>query len=194
MRWLALLVVSACGFAPAPVTIGMHGDDGMPGSEPPTTPCYGTGLGVRVCPAVAPTQPYDVLATTHIVTDLGSPDCIALTGPTANAYCVVAGTTIDVNGFLDARGTRPLILLSMSTLDVLGTIDVASHRSSSPQPTGPGADDAGCGGTQASQSTAAGFGGTLGSKGGNGGTDMVHDGWADPATGATTLHGGCVGG
>src|SRR2546428_11695732 len=114
MRWLVLLVVSACGFAPAPVMSGTPGDDGMPGSEPATTPCYGNGLGVRVCPAVAPSQPYDVLSTTHVLTDVSSPDCIALTGPTANAYCVVAGTTIDISGFLYAHGSRPLILLSMS--------------------------------------------------------------------------------
>src|SRR5690242_1296849 len=194
MRWVALLVVSACGFAPAGKTDGHVGSDGTIGTEQSLPVCYGTGLGVQVCPATPPASALMLIGTKTYDTDMGSQDCATLIGPTMNDYCVVAGKSITINGFVYAHGTRPLLLLSLTTLDVFGTIDVASHNSSSPQLVGAGGDDGRCGGQQAIHSTGAGFGGTLGTKGGNGGTTMADDGWAEAVQTITTLHGGCGGG
>ena len=199
MRWLALVVISACGFAPH--ATGDGGETGgemiggeNPGSEPPPPGCHGTGLGVVVCFAQPPQSTLQVLGTRAVDTTPGSLDCQALIGPTMNDYCVLAGTSVSIGGFLYAHGPRPLVIVSLSTLDVGGTIDVASHRSASPQLVGPGGDDASCGGTETTMDTGAGFGGSLGSQGGDGGSTTPPDGAAGPMIAATTLHGGCRGG
>jgi len=212
MRWLGLLVVSTCGFALvacgfAPATSGdahvnpgegggneMVGSEPLPvGSEPAALGCYGNGLGVVVCLATPPTTDLTVSILRIVNTTEGSFDCVALTGSTMHDYCVLAGTSVNISGFLVASGSRPLVILSLSTLDVTGTIDVASHRNASPQFIGPGGDGS-CNGVAASQTAAGGFGGSFGSRGGDGGSTAPPDGQAGPVIVATTLRGGCPGG
>jgi hypothetical protein len=200
MRWLALVaVIPACGFAPhaagdGGATGGERMGGEMMGGEPAPPGCHGTGLGVVVCLAQPPLVGLQVLGTRAVDTTLGSQDCEALTGPTMDDYCVLAGTSVSITGFLYAQGPRPLVIVSLSTLDVGGSIDVASHRSASPQLVGAGGDDPTCGGTQTTQDTGAGFGGSLGSQGGDGGSSAPPDGVAGPVIVATALHGGCRGG
>ena len=204
MRWLAAIaLVTACGFRPTTAVPddGRATDGSGPAdtSDGQVTPhdgatCYGTGLGVHVCLVTPPTSPFDVSGVTTIDTAAGSTDCAATIGVNTTSYCVVAGTSITIDGFLSASGSRALLLLSLSTLDVSGTIDVASHKNGSPQSVGAGGNSTTCGGTAASQSGSGGFGGSFGSKGGNGGSTAPPDGKSGAVIVPTTLRGGCAGG
>ncbi len=195
---LVLALIPACGFHPAaPGDGGVRdtadrdatGGEPLPGSEPLPAGCYGTAY-ITVCPKVMPTSPLHI-GNRHVHTDATSPDCLALDPDVP--VCVLAGSDVQVSNFLSAEGPRPLVVLSLSTLDVNGTIDVASHRDLSPQATGAAADVDACGGTPAVTSTGGGFGGSFGSQGGNGGTTGP-SGLAGPAITPTTLRGGCAGG
>jgi len=199
MRAVAALVLcAACGFHPSPaVGDGRNPDgespnpEGLPPPEKLAPGCYGTGF-VTVCPTVTPSTPLHI-GTAHI--DTNSPaDCVALDPP--QPVCVIAGSDVKIQNFLSAEGDRPLVVLSLSTLDVTGTIDVASHRSGSPQTFGPGAITATCPDVGALADTGAGAGGSFGGKGGDGGDDgsNLHGGAAANAIVPTTLRGGCPGG
>jgi hypothetical protein len=118
----------------------------------------------------------------------------------ATRYCVVAATSITLASTrtLRAHGSKPLVLLAISTFDLQGTIDVSSNAGSPP---GAGAAvAASCPNTTAAAGNSGGFGGSFGGKGGNGGPIA---GTADGATGTaapalaafpTDLRGGCPGG
>ena len=138
-----------------------------------------------------PGSAINITTKTTIDTDVGSSDCVALS-PANNAVCVIDGTSVSITSFLIGVGSRPLVVLSRSTFDLMGTIDVASHASPAQQ--GAGSDPAGCAGTAATGAPGGGFGGTFTTKGGNGGVTAPPGGVAQAAFTTTTLRGGCPGG
>jgi hypothetical protein len=180
---------------------GPAGADGADGAAPGDTSgqlCLGTGSFNYCVPA--PTMPFAVSANTTLDTAT-DPRCNLVGGSGRPVACVIAGTMITLQaGTLFATGPNPLVLLSASTLDLSGTIDIGSHRDG--QALGAGADPSLCatgsaGGSNANGG-AGGAGGSLGSHGGNGGSG--HDqtaGGTSPqqlAGPSTVLRGGCPGG
>jgi hypothetical protein len=211
-RLISLAVLLAgCGFTPGAASDATPRDgqlvddgriDGTPSDgtvdaaidAPAGTHCYGGGL-VQACLALPPSTPLSLVG--QFDTDL-SPLCALQLGGNAGADCVVAGTAVTVNSQFVAFGTRPLVVVSTSTIKVLagGTIDAASHRI--PFRLGPGADAASCtAGTAptAGGSGGGGYGGTFGSKGGDGNANDGGTAGLAAAVGAapTTLRGGCPG-
>jgi hypothetical protein len=105
-------------------------------------------------------------------------------------FCVIAGTTVTIGGTVDVHGGRPLVIVGTESIDITGTLDVASHTGDNAK-TGPSATA--CNAPIAAQSHGGGAGGSLGTPGGAGGGDMP--GQAGPLEVLTTkLHGGCKGG
>ncbi len=197
MRTLWLTLVAACGFAPgAASSDGGHPDspaidaavDAMIDAPPMGANCFGHGFTV-VCPKIVPTTAYSISATTMVDTSVGSSDCLELM-PANDTVCVVGGTKVTISSFLKAHGSRPLVVLSLSTLDVISEIDVNSAKDSP----GAGATGAGCTGTAPTLAGGGGYGGSFGGKGGNGGATVPPGGAAGDAFVPTALRGGCPGG
>lgn len=157
-------------------------------STPDGAVCYGNSL-VHACFAAAPTGTKTVNAAINTAT---SNMCATLVGPNANAWCVIAGSSVSVTGTVQVTGNRPLVLLSTGTLDVGGTLDIASHRGGS---LGPDADAAGCNAGTAPTLQSGGAGGSLGGVGGAG--TAAGNGAVGGVAGAkltpTALRGGCPG-
>jgi hypothetical protein len=86
------------------------------------------------------------------------------------------------------HGARPLVILSLTTLDIGSTLDVASHNSQR----GPGSDPADCTNTAPTGTGGGGAGGTFGGKGGGG--PNLADGVPQSVIVPTALRGGCPGG
>src|SRR4051794_27088901 len=121
--WMALVaLLPACGFG------GNSSSDGGHDAPPDGQQCFGTF--VRVCFASAAAIPMTPkqLGDTDIDTD-ASPECNQ-DNDQALHYCVVvgAGLTLMTGKKVTAHGGKPLILLSTTTMDVLGDVDVSSHR------------------------------------------------------------------
>lgn len=185
----------------SPVTMTCEDTPGDPTVDAPADPdastadgCYGAGM-VTVCPDDPITGQDQVLinATTTLDTST-SMQCEAYhlpSGAADNSFCVVAAKTITINGRLDVRGTRPLVLLGTNAIDIDGILDVASHRTGT---AGPGSNHAACV-VAAATSRQGGPGGSFGTGGGDGGGS----GLAGPAIAApeaampSTLRGGCAG-
>lgn len=153
--------------------------------------CYGAPTGyVQPCFA-APLTGQRMIAG-DIDTDTGSADCNAMVSNTT--HCVIAAGTLAIGAGTTVRvtGDRPLVLVA-ETLDIQGTLDVASKR----QPERIGANShpaGGCGTPTAAQASGGGAGGTLGGEGGNGGTgDGGGGGVAALPVAITALRGGCNG-
>ena len=190
---LAVALLAACRFSPGDSSgdAGVRNDgprDGSPDAFVRPANCYGTGYTV-VCPAVLPNTPYNVTTTTTILTDVGSSAC-ALLSPPNDAVCVVAGTTVSISSFLSARGQRPLVVLSLATLDIPGELDVDSAMGMP----GAGSTGVGCVGTAPTQVGGGGYGGSFGGRGGDGGSTAPPAGVAGAAFVPTSLRGGCPGG
>jgi hypothetical protein len=192
-----------CGFKPSATgdAASTSGGDGMISDTSTITGgdaqlCYGSGL-VRVCLTQLPTTTYHVTANTDLNTDTAA-NCAPLSDANAGLLCVVAGTAIQIDATqkLTAHGTKPLVLVSTSTIQIDGTIDAASHRTGT---TGPGANPATCPTTVPPNQCGGGGGGGFGSVGGAGGN--VNTGNCSGATGGsaggtvtpTALTGGCKG-
>jgi len=195
---LLTTLCAACGFQPGGASsaddAGLHDSAGRDGAidavRDATLPanCFGTGFTV-VCPAVLPTTPLNITVTTSILTDTGSSAC-ALLSPPNDAVCVIAGSTVNISSFLSAKGQRPLVVLSLGTLDVPGEIDVNSLKNAP----GAGYTGVGCTGTAPTVTGGGGYGGSFGSNGGNGGATVPPGGIAGDAFVPTALRGGCPGG
>ena len=205
---IAFSMVAACGFSPNPAS-SSGGDGGQPltdgqsmtlgsdaalgsdagsGSMNPT--CYGTYISV--CPKVAPTAVLSVSANAKSYdTGTNSADCIELE-PANEAICVIAGTSVTFGNTVGAHGARPLVVLSLDTLDVSATLDVGSHGSVAfsvlDHQQGPDSDPSDCTGTGPTADGGGGYGGSFGSVGGTG------NGTPGPIITPTTLRGGCLGG
>ncbi len=150
-------------------------------------PCFGSRL-VQVCPTVTPTGALD-LDDGQIDTD-NSPLCASFASPNGTTGCLVAANAITENGgvVVTAIGSRPLILLAVTTITVTGSavIDVASHvggsvGAGSLSSCTPGALPSGVGG---------GYGASFGGRGGGGGAS---GGTSPPVPAITSLTGGCAG-
>ena len=208
LRWLSLAFVLGCSFEH-----GVHavvdgstttGDSSQTTGDTMTPPpdaenCSSVpGVGVTVCLSAPPTGNTTVPSSTTIDTDVtgtGALQCKALLAGSSNV-CVIAASKITINASrtLSAHGARPLVLLA-STIQIDGTIDVASHVDGD---TGPGANLAGCsaGSDPANNAGGGGQGGSFGTAGGDGGSvgDQSNTrGIAGNAFTPASLRGGCAG-
>jgi hypothetical protein len=156
---------------------------------------------VMACLAQMPATPRMIMSPTAIDTD--KPDDCAPDAVGSPAYCIIAGSSITIASgqTLSAHGSRPLVLMSSTTITVIGTIDVAGHVSGTPQTAGPGVPPAPgaasnpCAPATATTAHGGGAGGSFGSIGGGGGADDGNNPGgvpADPMVPAT-LRGGCAG-
>jgi hypothetical protein len=165
--------------------------------------CYGVGL-VRVCLAVQPRGPVTlpgVLATLDTTLSANCDQVVAQQG--GPQLCVIAGTTVTVNGSLIAIGARPLV-----TVNGTAKIDASSVTGAGSRQ-GAGGNAAECSrsdkGKNDSGGAGGGAGGSFGTAGGKGGTGDLDSSdppgntavGGDPGaaqTAPTVLHGGCIGG
>jgi len=154
--------------------------------------CFGTSI-VQVCLASAPTQPLTISNLTTIDT-MTSPMCVATVSGGTN-YCVVAATSIMINGTLRATGAKPLVLVASDSITVSQLIDVGSHRST-PEFVGAGADPTTCAAGTPAGTRGGGAGGSFTGKGGNGGGGSGGGPGGQAVNGTTPiteLRGGCRG-
>jgi hypothetical protein len=190
------LCMAGCGFSvngSAPPGDGNNLDDGkiidgsVPNDDVPPVDaqvdapvdapmfCYGAGMGA-VCLSAQPSQPLVLGNTTF---DTSGSSCTQVVTKNNVALCVLAGTTVSLpNGTFSAIGTRPLVVVSTSTMVISGTIDVSSPRGGS---VGAGVASAQCGSPGIGETDAGGAGGgaggSFGGLGGNGGNgDTNNDG------------------
>ncbi len=198
MRLVVLSIVASCSYAPKPGQLEAPDGETIPDGPMTDAQLCFTGF-TQVCLEAAPGDPLLVTSDDTIATD--GPRCAATTMGTAAEVCVVAATRIEIAAgiTLRATGPRPLLLLATTgTIQILGTLDVASHIGGT---TGAGfdPDPVKCPrGTAPTDSTSGGggYGGTFGGAGGNGGRS-VNRGLAGVAvttlTVPTTLRAGCGG-
>ncbi|HTR52087.1 MAG TPA: hypothetical protein VMJ10_15345 [Kofleriaceae bacterium] len=149
--------------------------------------CYGTGL-VRACPS--PGWP-DMVSLSGSIGTTTSPLCVPAQLPNA---CVIVANHIVIPAAvtLSGRGTRPLVLVGVQSIDVVGTIDVGSHHNLGS--VGAGGNSASCEAAVPPAGIAGGAGGSFAGKGGTGGQGNGANGGIAPAGVALTeLRGGCPG-
>lgn len=195
MRACLLAVVTACSYTPpsdqAPTDA--PGQDG-PTDTPPTVRCFGTFK--RVCLANPPTDAFTLGgADNAVMTELPG-SCTATTSDSTVANsCVIAGSSVTIDGSLTAAGGLPLVIVATDgELIVEDLLDVSSlrggeRRGAGANPTG------GCNGAIAATEAAGGAGGSFGGKGGTGGRGITGN---EPAAATALgfpdqLRGGCPG-
>src|SRR5262245_52541968 len=199
-RMVVLVVIAACGYPPLPGLT--DAGDVLPDAQQ----CFGSYI--RICfvsASAVPTTPRP-FGDIDINTDDTSGAQCNQQNDQARDYCIVAGAGFMLMSGkrLTARGTKPLVLLSTTTMDILGDIDVSSHHAG-PQQKGPGANPAAPGTCSfATTPTAAtlasgGYGGSFGTKGGDGSNASPVSGVVGLAGSTapmfpTALQGGCKGG
>ena len=208
LRWIWLPLVLGCSFEHG--TVGDNADGGTStgdGSQQQRDDamtvlpqdCWAVpGVGVDVCLNGGLSGTVEVTSTTSIDTDssgTGPQQCKALRAGSSDV-CVIAGTSISIAATrtLSASGERPLVLIA-TTIQIDGTIDVASHVNGQ---RGPAANLAGCNAGTAPESDegGGGQGGSLGTRGGDGGNAAWRNGsrgTAGAVLAAQTLRGGCPG-
>ncbi len=191
---VASLAATACFTKPARIdSDGGAGDDG-----PISELCFGKDM-FTACLAELPDANL-VLPGGAINTD--EDQCT--TGTTAGVVidpnnggpklCVFAGKSVNVTGIELARGDLPLVIIATQdalTIASTGGIDVSSRRGQVP---GAGANFAGCQPGTAAAARDGGYGGSLGTSGGNGGAGAGAGATAPAATASTLIRGGCPGG
>jgi hypothetical protein len=158
------------------------------GGDGPGVNCIGGGL-LQVCPDPPPSSEFAVVGPQQLDTAT-DPACVTMKSGSVEVCAIVRGS-IDIAAAATLRviGPRPLVLASMSTISVLGAIDVASVLG---KPPGGGADPQGCQLIAPPGAGAGGAGGSFGGSGGNGGTGGS---MAPPrVTTLTEIRGGCAGG
>lgn len=149
---------------------GNGGDGDAPGRA-----CFGTVTeicfpdGPPTTTVTFPASPATFEINTGDGTGAGASPLCDRTNESASKYCVIAGPglTLPAGRGLRGVGSRPLVLLSTSTITVEATagVDVASGGGDR----GAGANPAGCANTTAAtDSNSGGFGGSFGGKGGMG--------------------------
>jgi hypothetical protein len=158
-------------------------------------------LNVSACPVAALPDSQMISTTTSIDTDSGMSippglTCAALM-PGSAAVCAIAAKTITLTAgtILSAHGRKPLMLLG-HTIDIEGTIDVASHVNGQQ---GAGSDVFVCGVLKPAVGNGGGQGGTfVDSSGGNGGavegSPLEIGGPSASSFGIKEFRGGCPGG
>jgi len=201
---LGLIIVAAsCAFPRLPKIPDSEAGDMSPGgpdaavdgSDPAGSDapvCVGSSPG-SVCLAHTPGAPLRP-AGPFVIDTSTSPMCAEVTSGGDN--CVVAATTIELTSSLTAMGGRPLVLLALDSITVLGAIDVSSHPGI-PARIGAGADASECMFAAMPQHLAGGAGGSFAGAGGRGAisnADSSVGGTAGPmVSGVSQLRGGCPG-
>jgi hypothetical protein len=181
--------------------------DAGPDAPPDARVCFGTAP-FALCFATPPAGAIDVSMPTTFDTVNGIVNGTQLncatprSGDEGNNYCVIAANTITINAPLRATGTKPLVLLAVTSIDVVNTIDVGSHRLGAMDSIGAGADPTGSGRCNAGNPPSA-VGGTSGGGGGGsfiGGGGNGANGGSGSGGGhgsvtplGTVLRGGCPG-
>jgi hypothetical protein len=168
----------------------------------PAVPCWhldsnSFDVHLSACPPIGPDH-LDITADVSIDTGTGTStqpmiSCAVISdGP--EQICALSANliTIAASVTLTAHGPRPLALLAHD-INVLGTIDVASHLG---QPAGAGTTPVGCNGSRNATQLGGGGGGGFSLAGGPGGDQGKTTG-SGAAGGATitvkSLRGGCAG-
>lgn len=213
MRWVVIALLAGCSFEPGklPGTLDSGGsvpdagtlDDAAPDPEDAPAPC--TPGYLDVCGQPAPSMTIDIAGEDTIDTDT-DPRCIALQQASGGEVCLVYASSVAIRatGKLIATGSRPLAIVSTSTLEVHGVIDVSSRRVGQ---RGPAASDASCTFSRTPDNdlggAGGGAGGSFGGMGGDGGTGDTDtslgfdgpgtSGLAGPVATFTHLRGGCRG-
>ena len=177
-------------------TPGATPDGSTPAGAPPDAPPLCFGSYPNVCFSTGADVPTAALTLPPEIDTASS----ALCGTRNNqpTFCVVAarGLTIAA-GTVRAYGARPLVLLSTTTVELAGTLDVSSTSAAVTHPTGPGVVDiASCAdGAVTPERSSGGYGGSFGGKGGDG---QKQDGGSPPVAGPAVsfpaaLRAGCPG-
>jgi len=157
------------------------------------TVCFTTVADVPKTPPMLPSD-----NTIEIDTD-ASPLCDQH-NDRKDEYCIVAGAgfTLAATQSLRGYGSKPLVLLSIATFDLHGTVDVSSNHNIGPQNTGANANPSVCTNGMAPEMAGGGYGGSFGGKGGDGerlgGTATAGNAAAALTTPPTMFRGGCPGG
>jgi hypothetical protein len=159
--------------------------------------CYGTA--VKVCFTVVPKNPV-TLVTNGIIINTDSTTVCDQNNDKASAYCVYAGASFVLanNNIIIAHGSKPLVLLSTTTMTLQGDVDVSSRHDGPP---GAGASSAAaCAHPEIVEAigTSGGYGGSFGGRGGEGeqvsGAEELRGSPAPAISFPNSLRGGCPGG
>lgn len=144
-------------------------------------------LQLTLCPATMPAG--TLRPTSSVQIDTASDTCAVLKPPSSDV-CVVAANAIIVDAgiVVSATGARPLVLLAVASIEIRGSIDVASHFGGQ---SGPASDLPGCDAGTAPTNSGGGQGGSFGGMGGNGGN--ASGGIAGAVVVIDNLRGGCPG-
>jgi hypothetical protein len=165
--------------------------------------CFGSF--VKVCFATladVPTLPVILPIDLTIEIDTDSSSLCDGHNDQMNNYCVIAGAgfTLAANQSIRAYGSKPLVLLSTTTMTLEATslVDVSSNRTVGLLATGAGANSSLCTSGAAPEMAGGGYGGSFGGKGGDGerlgGTVTSGIAAAALTSPPTMLRGGCPGG
>lgn len=102
---------------------GFSGTDGPPGDA---RLCFGAGL-LQVCLSSAPTRA--VSYPTTLLDTSGTGNCTQVKAQNGGPeLCIVAGSSVTIDGTLTVIGSRPLVLIAADSMTVSGTIDASSTR------------------------------------------------------------------
>src|SRR5262249_48833285 len=146
--------------------------------------CFGTGL-VKLCLDSPPSKTVSYSGASAIDTGNANNCTKTFANPGGPELCVIAGTTVTVNGTLTATGSRALVLISADTLSVPGTLDVSSAINTNARRAA-GANNGACGnagnGDSDSGGAGGGAGGSFATRGGTGGTGDLNNNGNPPGT------------
>jgi len=203
--WIVVLATfPACGFH-SPVAGGGDVDGAIVDASPDVGASPSDALGLcfgtfpTVCFSSAANAPTAAVTLTGDI-DTGASTLCDQHNDQMGRYCVIAGTAMQLPaGTVRAYGDKPLVLLSTTTFDLAGTLDVSSTSSRiTTHLTGPGVVPiASCAdGVTLPTADSGGYGGSFGGKGGEG---QRQDSNTQPTSGPAIafpaeLRAGCPGG
>lgn len=167
-----------------------------------TSNCVGDGL-IQICfgsgsnDVATPTTSFAVASTATAMIDstmVGGANCTALLSQSTGQLCVVAATSVTIDGTLHVMGPNAIAFASLGPISITGMLDVSGHMMMA----GPGGDTNVCVAPQAETQDGGGAGGSFITVGGNGGDGSAGSGGVAAAAIAIsaiqTLRGGCAGG
>ena len=188
-------VVTACSYTPPRDQAPTDADqDGAVNDAPPVVRCFGTFK--KVCLENPPTSAFTLGgADNSVITEMQS-NCVTTTNEsTVASSCVIAGSSVTIDGSLTASGGVPLVIVATDgELIIENLLDVSSRRGDERR--GAGANPTGaCNGATGATDGAGGAGGSFGGKGGTGGRGLTGNAPAAAAALAfpNQLRGGCPG-